>query len=744
MKNAPRRTLLAGLLLTLGAAALVQGQLGPRAPQDAPLVVIPFTPEAVRVLGTVECSAFLYAPNDGGEVTLERLVVRADGDVLHQVELGATVVGDPRFGAVNALVERLPHEVADLHRDQRWFAAPDAPELEGVNVFDVRMEIEERLNALREEYATTGRAPFIEVSFPLHTDQLFFANEPAGATRAVEVEVSYVQPSGALAVATVTRALVRLAAPLAVPQTLHAAGAGTTIHPGDLHVHSCHGEAINACAPSGNCTAETLQTSGSFSYAQLRTQFQALGYDWFTATDHSYCINGDAEYATIQAECAAQTDASFLVMPDIEVSSDEIGAQTGSDLGDLVCLGTTSANHMGAHGLSQRIAGGSEGFQGFCDGLFGNALDGFPANIQRVRDQDGYAIAHHPTAGSFAWNSFAQAQGLEADGLHGVEIWNGATQSGQGGNVGRWVDWLLGGRVLYAYSGSDTHDNAILFGANHVLLDGVPFTVDNVESALKAGRSYVSNEHVLILEARLGAADLPMGTLHPVPPGAPAAGYTARVHYNFGADSGAITVFTGRTGDAGEVALCTSGPLTGEGVFECPATLQTGANSWVRAYSASGAKVAYTNPVFFVPSSDDPGAYCSAKLHSGGCGASIGASGVASATAPAAFDVTATDVLNNRPGLLFYGAGPQYGAFAGGSLCVAAPIVRTTAQTSGGNAGGPDCSGAFTIDFNAIVQGGSDPGLVAGAAVYAQWWFRDPASASGSATSDALYFTIAP
>ncbi len=70
--------------------------------------------------------------------------------------------------------------------------------------------------------------------------------------------------------------------------------------------------------------------------------------------------------------------------------------------------------------------------------------------------------------------------------MHGVEIWNGGLQTGQGGNVGLWVDWLLAGRLLYAYGGSDTHDAAFDFGANHVIVDGA-LTDDNLEAALKAG-----------------------------------------------------------------------------------------------------------------------------------------------------------------------------------------------------------------------------------------------------------------
>ena len=80
-----------------------------------------------------------------------------------------------------------------------------------------------------------------------------------------------------------------------MPSALASERAGYSVHAGDLHVHSCHGEALDACAPSSDCTAESFQTSGSFSYAELRTMYEALGIDWFTATDHSYCINSETE-----------------------------------------------------------------------------------------------------------------------------------------------------------------------------------------------------------------------------------------------------------------------------------------------------------------------------------------------------------------------------------------------------------------------------------------------------------------
>ena len=107
----------------------------------------------------------------------------------------------------------------------------------------------------------------------------------------------------------------------------------------------------------------------------------------------------------------------------------------------------------------------------------------------------------------------------------------------------------------------------------------------------------------------------------------------------------------------------------------------------------------------------------------------------------------ATEVRNLKNGLFFYGFGQAAVPFLGGTLCVQPPLRRTPVQNSGGN--GPpsdDCSGTYAFDFNALIQGGGDPGLVAGADVYAQYWGRDPADTTGfgSSLTDAISFTIAP
>ncbi len=143
---------------------------------------------------------------------------------------------------------------------------------------------------------------------------------------------------------------------------------------------------------------------------------------------------------------------------------------------------------------------------------------------------------------------------------------------------------------------------------------------------------------------------------------------------------------------------------------------------------------------FFVPG---PVTYCTGKLNSNGCVAQIAASGQASLSSGRPFLVSASGAVPSTVGLLFYGYGPRAVPFLGGVHCVLPPTPRTAGQFSGGSA---PCSGAFALDFNAYIQGGLDPLLVAGAEVFAQYWYRDPADPQGFLVglTDAVRFLIAP
>lgn len=136
--------------------------------------------------------------------------------------------------------------------------------------------------------------------------------------------------------------------------------------------------------------------------------------------------------------------------------------------------------------------------------------------------------------------------------------------------------------------------------------------------------------------------------------------------------------------------------------------------------------------------------YCVGKVNSLGCTPAVGVSGSPSASSGLPFTITATSVISQKNGLLFYGRSPTSVLFQGGTKCVADPVQRTPTQNSGGAASGADCTGAFSFDFNALGASGIDPSLVVGAEIFAQYWSRDPASASHTSLSNAVRFLINP
>jgi hypothetical protein len=138
-----------------------------------------------------------------------------------------------------------------------------------------------------------------------------------------------------------------------------------------------------------------------------------------------------------------------------------------------------------------------------------------------------------------------------------------------------------------------------------------------------------------------------------------------------------------------------------------------------------------------------PQVYCAAKVNSQGCTPAIVFVGTPSASAPAPFLVGAVQVINQKSGILFYGtSGPASAPFQGGFLCVNPPITRTPVQSSQGNPPPGDCSGRFSLDFNALIQSGSDPALGPGTKVWLEYWYRDPAASFGSGLTDALEIAI--
>jgi hypothetical protein len=157
-----------------------------------------------------------------------------------------------------------------------------------------------------------------------------------------------------------------------------------------------------------------------------------------------------------------------------------------------------------------------------------------------------------------------------------------------------------------------------------------------------------------------------------------------------------------------------------------------------------GAQISYIDDVEVYGHVEVAQPYCTAKTNSQGCVPEVGFSGIPSTSGPDNFFVTASNVLNNKTGLLLWSHGQASTPFFGGTLCVAQPITRTSAQNSGGNPSGTDCSGTYSFHFAQSYMVGQLLG--GGSTVYAQYWSRDPGFAAPNSIglTDALRFTIIP
>jgi hypothetical protein len=131
-----------------------------------------------------------------------------------------------------------------------------------------------------------------------------------------------------------------------------------------------------------------------------------------------------------------------------------------------------------------------------------------------------------------------------------------------------------------------------------------------------------------------------------------------------------------------------------------------------------------------------PQNYCTAKLSSSGCLASVSSSGAP--TPGGGFAVQVSQVEGQRSGLVFHGSSGAVAApFQGGFLCVNTPLVRMPPQGSGGSSGA--CNGTFAYSLDALVSSAPP-----GAQFWLQAWFRDPLSPSTTGLSNALAFTRCP
>ncbi len=191
-----------------------------------------------------------------------------------------------------------------------------------------------------------------------------------------------------------------------------------------------------------------------------------------------------------------------------------------------------------------------------------------------------------------------------------------------------------------------------------------------------------------------------------------------------------------------ELAFIPSAGVDVESLFRWDLTsVSPSITDYTITFRAAEPSVSLDAVILDTRSDEPPSVYCTALVNSAGCTPQIGFTGLPTAGA-GSFDITATEILESKPGLLFYGVtGPAAIPFQSGTLCMIPPLRRTPLQFSGPSA--LACGGSFSFDFQALIAGGTNAQLVPGQQVQAQYWSRDPALAPNfSSLTDAVQFTV--
>ncbi len=588
-----------GALVTGLVSALV-GDSGPsapagRAPQDAlGLRLHPFgLMDSVRRTD-LEVPMGVQAYASGDQVLrLQRLeVLRPDGAVLVSERLdGRALVGDGGFvDRIHWAMESLPPDLTHRRMHRLHLPLEAVPELGPEAQAALLREVVQGVRTLQ----ASGAPQLANLRFRLDLAQLFGDGAQPGDVADFVVRVTAVDEGGTPVVAELEHALTLLPPHMGPPAGRTAALGGGGWYKGDLHVHNCRDQAVGGC---DSCAAESFNITGSYSNADLKSQFQALGFDFFSTTTHSYCINSDAEFQDVYNESQTLTDPNFVLLCGTEISGREAGPQSGSDGADTLCaLGFgEDVHHMGGHGITSRRPGGDDGFLDFCD----RPINAQSYNWSQVNAEGGFTVANHPAADFWAYNSTGYLKGQEGGGLTGVEVWNASDNRthAQPYHLDWWRDRIRDGHLLYLYSGSDTHDAAFDFGATHVYVPG-GLTYQGLLDALKGGRTYLSNGPFLEMEVTCSDGTvLRMGDAVRCP----ATGQlTIEVFYNLPAGyTFTLDVYRGAPGSESIVHQVTG--LTGGGSVSFQDAATRG-RRYYRAEVHDGAwtQTALTNPVFML------------------------------------------------------------------------------------------------------------------------------------------------
>jgi len=235
-----------------------------------------------------------------------------------------------------------------------------------------------------------------------------------------------------------------------------------TIYVGDLHVHS------NLSSVAAGCALESDNAQG-YTLTQIKTRAKALGMNFISISDHGYCLDSN-KWKKSQTESARLSDSGFLFSSGEEISVDED------------CIGGSDSGHLGSAFLNSVILPSPNNW-------FPRS-PGSQSGINLVNQQGGISIINHPKMTAWDWKCINSSKNVS-----GIEIWNGLAADQ---NVINWwvKDFLLKGKKVYGYGGSDSHEpdltktTSMMGLVYNVVYSG---SLSGIKTALKNGNSYLTN-----------------------------------------------------------------------------------------------------------------------------------------------------------------------------------------------------------------------------------------------------------
>ncbi len=481
-----------------------------------------------------------------------------------------------------------------------------------------------------------------------------------------------------------------------------------------------------------------------------------------------YQFKGDTQFDHMGTSVAGVGDVNGDGVPDFAAGADG-DDNNGSASGSVrVWSGATGAVLFTFNGVNAddvfgtSVAGAGDvnrdGFNDIIVGAPGSDANGFASGMVRVLSGKTGAVLY--TINGLAVSDYfgTTVAGLgDVDGDGYSDFAAGAPYADPNGPASGQVRVFSGrtGALLYALNGAAASDNfgTSLAAAGDVNHDGIPDLIVGAPyasgPALQSGIAKVFNGRtgaVLYTFTGDSATDL-FGSSVSGAGDVDNDGYADLIVGSIwddvnGASSGSAKVFSGRTGAlmfvfSGDVTqqqfgtqVCSAGDVNNDGY----------ADVLVSAYLDDGAGTDAGMMRLISPMPFPGGIYCQGKVNSVGCLPAIATNGTARVGGAQAFTISASNIVNNKFGLLIYSGAAASTPFQGGILCVELPLKRTLPQNSGGT--GVTCNGHFSMDFNAWIRSGLDSQLIAGHDVFCQYYYRDANNAAG--LTNAATFTIAP